>query len=243
MKRSIFQSFRLSPTTLGESNIVNSILLVPGVKSVGEGSAGFNVRGGSADQNLILLYGAPVYNSSHFFGFFSAVNPDIIKDVTLYKGGIPSRYGGRISSVLDIGTAEGNKKEFEGSAGISPITTHIMVEGPLKKDTLSYILSFRNTYSNWILGLLPDKTLSKSRASFYDFNGKLTYDLNKNNKIEAASYLSHDAFRLGSDSLYKYDNRIFALSWRHLFNYQVLFILFDKPQLFSIQYFEPKIQA
>jgi hypothetical protein len=211
-------SFRLSPTTMGESSIVNSILLVPGVKSVGEGSAGFNVRGGSADQNLILLYGAPLYNSSHFFGFFSAVNPDIIKDVTLYKGGIPSRYGGRISSVLDISTSEGNKKEFEGSAGISPVTTHFMVEGPLKKDTLSYILSFRNTYSNWIFGLLPNATLNKSRASFYDLNGKITYDLNKSDKIEAASYFSHDAFRLGSDSVYKYDSHIIALRWRHLFS-------------------------
>jgi hypothetical protein len=210
-------SFRLSPSILGESNIVNSILQVPGVKSVGEGSAGFNVRGGSADQNLILLYGAPVYNSSHFFGFFSTVNPDIIKDVTLYKGGIPGRYGGRISSVLDISTSEGNKKEFEGSAGISPVTTHIMIEGPLKKDTMSYILSFRNTYSNWIFGLLPNSTLNKSRASFYDLNGKINYDLNKSDKIEAASYLSHDAFRLGSDSVFKYDSHIIALRWRHLF--------------------------
>jgi hypothetical protein len=111
-------SFKLLPTSMGESDIIKSVLLIPGVQSVGEGSAGFNVRGGSADQNLILLYGAPIYNSSHFFGFFSAVNSDIIKDVTLYKGGIPSRYGGRISSVLDIGTKEGNRNEFAGSAGI-----------------------------------------------------------------------------------------------------------------------------
>ncbi|MDP4222904.1 MAG: TonB-dependent receptor [Bacteroidota bacterium] len=211
-------SLRLSPATLGESNIVSSLLLVPGVKSVGEGSAGFNVRGGSADQNLILLYGAPVYNSSHFFGFFSAVNPDIIKDLTLYKGGIPSRFGGRISSVLEIGTAEGNKKEFEGNAGISPVTTHLTIEGPLKKDTLSYILSFRNTYSNWILRLIPFAGLNRSRASFFDINGKITYDLNKSDKIEAASYFSHDAFRLGADSLYRYENHIIALKWRHLFS-------------------------
>ncbi len=124
-------SFRLSPTSLGESDIVKSVLLIPGVKSVGEGSAGFNVRGGSADQNLILLYGAPVYNASHFFGFFSAVNSEIIKDATLYKGGIPARYGGRISSVLDIGTIDGNAEEFHGTAGISPITTQLMLEGPL----------------------------------------------------------------------------------------------------------------
>ncbi len=211
-------SFRLSPTSMGESDIIKSILLIPGVQSVGEGSAGFNVRGGSVDQNLILLYGAPIYNSSHFFGFFSAVNSDIIKDVTLYKGGIPSRYGERISSVLDIGTIEGNKKKFKGNAGISPITTHIMVEGPLIKDTLSFMLTGRTTYSNWIFGLIPKSELRKSRASFYDLNGKITYDLNKNNKIDFSAYLSHDSFRFNSDSVYQYDNNIIALKWRHFFN-------------------------
>ncbi len=211
-------SFRLSPTSLGESDIIKSVLLIPGVQTVGEGSAGFNVRGGSADQNLILLYGAPIYNSSHFFGFFSAVNSDIIKDVTLYKGGIPARYGGRISSVLDIGTKDGNRNEFNGSAGISPITTHVSVEGPIIKDTLTYILTARTTYSNWVFGLIDDPALRKSRASFYDLNGKITYDLNKNNKIELSSYYSHDSFRFNSDTVYSYDNEIFALRWRHFFS-------------------------
>ena len=211
-------SFRLLPTSMGESDIIKSVLLIPGVQSVGEGSAGFNVRGGTADQNLILLYGAPIYNSSHFFGFFSAVNPDIIKDVTLYKGGIPSRYGGRISSVLDIGTVEGNKKEFNGNAGISPITTHIMVEGPLIKDTLTYMFTARTTYSNYIFSLIDNASLQNSRASFYDFNGKITYDINKNNKIDFSSYFSHDSFRFNSDTVYSYDNNIFALKWRHFFN-------------------------
>ncbi len=211
-------SFKLLPTSMGESDIIKSILLIPGVQSVGEGSAGFNVRGGSADQNLILLYGAPIYNSSHFFGFFSAVNSDIIKDVTLYKGGIPSRYGGRISSVLDIGSKEGNRKEFSGNAGISPITTHISLEGPIIKDTLTYILTARTTYSNWIFGLINDPALQKSRASFYDLNGKITYDLNKNNKIDFSAYTSHDAFRFNADTVYGYNNNIFALKWRHFFN-------------------------
>lgn len=211
-------SFRLLPTSMGESDIIKSVLLIPGVQSVGEGSAGFNVRGGSAGQNLILLYGAPIYNSSHFFGFFSAVNSDLIKDVTLYKGGIPGRYGGRISSVLDIVSKEGNRKKFAGSAGISPITTHIMVEGPLIKDTLTYILTGRTTYSNWIFGLIENPSLHRSRVSFYDVNGKITYDLNKNNKIDFSSYYSHDAFRFNSDTVYNYDNKIFALKWRHFFN-------------------------
>jgi hypothetical protein len=211
-------SFKLLPTSMGESDIIKSVLLIPGVQSVGEGSSGFNVRGGSADQNLILLYGAPIYNSSHFFGFFSAVNSDIIKDVTLFKGGIPSRYGGRISSVLDIGAKEGNRKEFAGNAGISPITTHISVEGPIIKDTLTYILTARTTYSNWIFSLIRDPALHKSRASFYDLNGKLTYDLNKNNKIDFSAYTSHDQFRFNSDTVYSYDNNIFSLKWRHFFN-------------------------
>jgi hypothetical protein len=211
-------SFKLSPTSMGESDIIKSVLLIPGVQSVGEGSSGFNVRGGSADQNLILLYNAPVYNASHFFGFFSAVNSDVIKDVTLFKGGIPSRYGGRISSVLDIGTVDGNKKEFGGNMGISPITTHVMVEGPLIKDTLSYMLTARTTYSNWILKVIDNPTLNNSSASFYDINGKLSYDINKNNKVEFSSYFSHDAFSFSSDSVYKYDNNIFAFKWRHFFN-------------------------
>jgi hypothetical protein len=211
-------SFKLLPTSMGESDIIKNILLIPGVQSVGEGSTGFNVRGGSADQNLILLYGAPVYNSSHFFGFFSAVNSDIIKDATLYKGGIPSRYGGRISSVLDIGTRDGNRQQFGGSAGISPITTHFLVEGPIKKDSLTFILSGRTTYSNYILRLINDPSIKNSKASFYDLNGTITYDINKNNKVDFSSYFSHDSFRFNSDTVYSYDNNIFALRWRHFFN-------------------------
>jgi len=211
-------SFRLSPTSLGETDIIKNVLLIPGVQSVGEGSAGFNVRGGSSDQNLILLYGAPVYNSSHLFGFFSAVNSDIIRDVTLYKGGIPGRYGGRVSSVLDITSKEGNRKEFAGNAGISPITTHLMIEGPLKKDTLTYILTGRTTYSNWVLNLIDNPSIRKSRASFYDFNGKITYDPDRNNKIDISAYISHDDFRFSSDTVYSYNNSIVSTSWRHFFN-------------------------
>ena len=211
-------SLKLLPTSLGETDIMKSLILIPGVQSVGEGSAGFNIRGGSADQNLILLYGAPIYNSSHFFGFFSSVNSNIIKDATLYKGGIPSRYGGRISSVLNIESKEGNRKEFAGSAGISPITTSFMVEGPLIKDTLTYILTGRTTYSNWILGLIQNPALHDSRASFYDLNGKMTFYLNRNNKLDASGYLSHDSYGFSSDTDYNFDNNIFALKLQHFFN-------------------------
>jgi hypothetical protein len=211
-------SFRLMPTSLGESDITKSILLIPGVNSVGEGSAGFNVRGGSADQNLILLYGAPVYNSSHFFGFFSAVNSDIIKDVTLYKGGIPGRYGGRLSSVLEIVPREGNRREFAGNAGISPVTTHFVVEGPLITDTLFYLIAGRTTYSNWILKSINDPALNNSQAFFNDLNIRLAYDINKNNKVDFSVYYSYDAFRLNSDTTYKYQNNIVSLRWRHYFS-------------------------
>jgi hypothetical protein len=211
-------SFRLMPTSMGEQDIIRSILLIPGVQSVGEGSAGFNVRGGSTDQNLILLYGAPVYNASHFFGCFSAVNSDIIKDVSLYKGGIPARYGGRISSVLDIIPSEGNRKKFAGNAGISPITTHVVMEGPIKKDTCFFILAGRTTYSNWLFNLIQNPALENSRASFYDINARVAYDINKKNKIDFSAYYSFDSFRFNSDTVYQYGNNIVALKWRHFFN-------------------------
>ncbi|OFX40515.1 MAG: hypothetical protein A2X05_03010 [Bacteroidetes bacterium GWE2_41_25] len=211
-------SFKLLPSPMGEADIFKSVLLIPGVQSVGEGSSGFNVRGGSSDQNLILLYGAPVYNASHFFGFFSAVNSEIIKDVTLYKGGIPSRYGGRISSIMDIVSKDGNRKEFTGKAGISPLTTQLLVEGPVIKDKLTYMLAGRTTYSNWVMHLFDNPTLRNSSASFYDLNGRVTLDINTNNKIDFSTYNSHDSFKFNTDTSYSYNNNIYALKWRHFFN-------------------------
>jgi hypothetical protein len=211
-------SLKMLPAFLGEPDIMKSILLVTGVQSMGEGAAGFNVRGGSADQNLILLNGAPVYNSSHFFGFFSAVNSEIIKDVTLYKGGIPARFGGRISSVLDIATKDGDKREFKGNTGISPVTAHLSVEGPLIKDTLSYILAGRATYSNWLFGVIDRYNLKNSKASFYDVNGKITYSLNRNNRIDLSVYNSHDRFGFVTNTVYNYDNSIVSLNWKHFYN-------------------------
>ena len=217
MEKMNVATLRLTPTTMGEADIVNSFLMVPGVQTVGEGASGFNVRGGSAGQNLILLNGAPLYNTSHFFGFFSAVNADIIKDATLYKGGIPSRFGGRTSSVLDIAARDGSRREFAGNAGISPVTTHLTIEGPLVKDTLFYLLAARTTYSNWIFKVFDNAYLNNSKASFYDLNGEITYDINKNNKIDLSSYYSHDAFSFNSDTTYKYSNNLVALRWRHFF--------------------------
>jgi len=211
-------SFRLMPTAMGESDIIKSVLLVPGINTIGEGSAGFNVRGGSADQNLILLYGAPIYNSSHFFGFFSAVNPDILKDVTLYKGGIPGKYGGRLSSVMEIIPRDGNRREFAGNAGISPVTTHFVCEGPVVKDILFYLIAGRTTYSNWILRFIENPQLRNSSILFNDLNVRLVYDISKNNKIDFSAYYSYDSFRLNSDTAYMYQNNIASLRWRHYFS-------------------------
>ncbi len=210
-------SFRLAPTSFGEPDLMKNILLISGVQSAGEGSAGFNVRGGSADQNLILLDGAPVYNTSHFFGFFSAINPDVINDVTLYKGGIPGRYGGRISSVLDITTIEGDPNKFSGSAGISPITTRLMIQGPLKKDTLTYVLAARTTYSNWIFGMINNPDIRESLASFYDMNGSVTWNPDKKNKFEISSYYSHDNSRFNTLAIYDFTNSTAVMKWQHFF--------------------------
>jgi len=218
MEKINITTFRLSPTSLGESDIIKSMLQVTGVQSVGEGSAGFNVRGGSADQNLILLYGAPLYNSSHFFGFFSAVNPDIIKDVTLYKGAIPGKYGGRLSSVLEITARDGNRREFQGNAGISPVTTHIVAEGPVIKDTLFYLLAGRVTYSDWLLKAVKNSALNNSNAFFSDFNIRLCYEPDRSNKLDFSAYYSFDSFSFNSDTTYKYQNFITALRWRHYFS-------------------------
>jgi outer membrane receptor for ferrienterochelin and colicin len=227
------RTFKLMPTSMGETDILKGMLLIPGVKTVGEGSSGFNVRGGAADQNLILLYGAPIFNTSHFFGFFSAVNSDIIKDVLLYKGGIPAQYGGRISSVLDIVPRDGNKKEFKGNAGISPITTHLLVEVPLIKEKLSLVLAGRTTYSNWVLGLVENQAIRNSKASFYDFNGRMVYEINSNNKLELSSYLSNDSFRFNSDTTYNYENQIISLKWRHTVNTNFLFMLSANSSIYN----------
>jgi hypothetical protein len=227
------RTFKLMPTSMGETDILKGMLLIPGVKTIGEGSSGFNVRGGTTDQNLVLLYGAPVFNTSHFFGFFSAVNSDIIKDVLLYKGGIPAQYGGRISSVLDIISKDGNKEKLKGNAGISPITAHLLVEIPVIKDKLSLVLAGRTTYSNYVLGLVKNQAIRNSRASFYDFNGRMVYEINNNNRLELSSYLSNDSFRFNSDTTYNYRNQIVSIKWRHTFNNNFIFFLSSSSSIYD----------
>jgi len=212
---------RQIPMGMGEVDLFKSSLLLPGVTSVGEASNGFNIRGGSADQNLILLNSAPIINPSHFFGFFSAFNSDMIEDVTLYKSGIPAKYGGRVSSVMDITLKEGNRKKFNVSGGISPLTGRIMVEGPLVKDKSSIILSSRTTYSDWILGLLNNVQLQKSSASFNDIQGLISFDPDEKNSFSLSGYLSNDHFDYFRESEFNYKNFAATFKWKHTYNSRI----------------------
>ncbi len=205
------------PTAFGETDVLKVVLTLPGVTSVGEATTGFNVRGGAADENLILLDGATIYNPAHFFGFFAAFNPDIVKDIELYKSSIPEKFGGRLSSVLDITNREGNKKKFTGSAGIGLLTSRLNIEGPIVTDKTSFIFGGRTTYSDWLLKLLPE-SYKHSQASFYDFNLGISHQINEKNNIYLSGYLSQDKFKLNSDTSYSYSNRNIVLKWKHNYN-------------------------
>ncbi|TDS15321.1 TonB-dependent receptor-like protein [Maribacter caenipelagi] len=202
------------PVILGEADVIKSILLLPGVTNAGEGASGFNVRGGAADQNLILLDEAIIFNSSHLFGFFSVFNPDAIKDVKLYKGGIPARYGGRVSSVLDIFQKEGNSKEFKMNGGIGAVASRLLVEGPIKKDKAAFLIGGRASYAHLFLPLFDvDNT-----AYFYDLNTKLNYRLNDKNNIFLSGYFGRDVFGINDSFVNTYGNTVGNFRWNHLFS-------------------------
>jgi hypothetical protein len=205
------------PVAFGEADLLRVVLTMPGVKSVGEASTGLNVRGGAADQNLILFNDATVYNPSHFFGLFSSFNPEVVKDVQLYKSVIPAKYGGRLSSVLEINSREGNKKNLTGSAGIGLLTTRVNIEGPLAKDKTSFMFGARTTYANWLLKFLPDQ-YKNSKATFYDLNFNVTHEINKKNTLYLTAYASRDNFNLNNDTTYHYGNQNISLKWKHVFN-------------------------
>ena len=206
------------PALMGEVDIIKSATLLPGVQTVGEGTSGFNVRGGSADQNLVLLDDMPIFNSSHLFGFFSVFNPETIKDFELYKSGVPPRFGGRISSIFDITAKQGNLKKHVVSGGISPITGKLTVEGPIIKNKLSYIVGGRTTYSNWALRKLDRTQFKNSNANFYDFSAKIAYDINRNNSLGLTLYQSKDNFQLNSDTTYNFENQSARLFYKRLIN-------------------------
>ncbi|MCK0147761.1 TonB-dependent receptor [Arenibacter sp. F26102] len=208
------ETIKKIPVILGEADIIKSILLLPGVSNAGEGASGFNVRGGAVDQNLILLDEATIFNSSHLFGFFSVFNPDAIKDVKLFKGGIPSRYGGRLSSVLEIFQKEGNSKELKVNGGIGAVASRLLVEGPIIKDQAAFLIGGRASYAHLFLPLFDiDNT-----AYFYDLNTKLNFKLDTRNNIYLSGYFGRDVFSISDSFVNTYGNAVLNFRWNHLFS-------------------------
>ncbi|HCX21259.1 MAG: hypothetical protein CMB80_06790 [Flammeovirgaceae bacterium] len=209
------------PAFLGEVDVIKSIQLLPGVSSVGEGASGFNVRGGSVGQNLILLDEAPVYNSSHLLGFFSVFNPDAVKDVKLYKGGIPAQYGGRISSVLDVRMKEGNSKRLAVSGGVGTIFSRLAVEGPLIKDKASFIIAGRRSYADVLFKPFAEPLRDGAKLYFYDLTMKTNYTINDKNRVFLSGYLGRDVFLFDGSQGFSWGNKTATLRWNHLFNDQL----------------------
>ena len=209
------QTIKKIPAFLGEVDVIKSLQLLPGVSTVGEGSAGFNVRGGSVGQNLVLLDEAPVYNSSHLFGFFSVFNPDAVKDVKLYKGALPSNYGGRIASILDVRMKEGNAKDLEISGGIGlPVFSRLAVQGPIAKDKASFLVAGRRSY----VDIFAKPFTDDATLYFYDLTTKINYNINQRNRIFLSGYFGRDVFRFDENQGFDWGNITTTLRWNHIFN-------------------------
>lgn len=202
------------PVVLGETDVLKSILQMPGVTNAGEGAAGFNVRGGSAGQNLVLLDDAPVYSSSHLFGFFSVFNSDAVKDLKLYKGGIPARFGGRASSVLEVFQTDGNMQDYHGTGGIGVISSRAKFEGPIQKGKSSFFVAGRASYAHLFMKLSDNK----NSAYFYDLNTRLNFDLDAKNKLTFSGYFGRDVFSFTDLLKNNFGNTVASLQWHHLFN-------------------------
>jgi len=210
------RSIQRIPALMGEVDVLKVIQMLPGVQSTAEGSSGYSVRGGSSDQNLIQLDEAMVYNASHTLGFFSVFNNDAIKDVKLYKGDIPASSGGRLSSLLDVRMKDGNSKQFESTGGIGTISSRLTIEGPIVKDTTSFIVSGRRTYIDMFFPLFKNKELKDSKIYFYDLTMKVNHTINENNRIYLSGYFGRDIYRIAS-SEFGYGNQTMTLRWNHLF--------------------------
>ncbi len=206
------------PVLFGERDILKTLQLLPGIKSAGEGNSGFYVRGGSTDQNLILLDEAPVYNASHLLGFFSTFNSDAIKDVTVYKGGMPAQYGGRLASVLDIKMNDGNKKDYTVEGGIGLIASRLKVEGPFKKDKSSFMVSGRRTYADTFLALSSDTSIRNNTLYFYDLNAKANYQIDDKNVLYLSGYFGRDKLGLANSFGFEWGNATGTLRYNHLFS-------------------------
>ena len=206
------------PVLLGERDVLKTLQLLPGIKSAGEGNSGFYVRGGSTDQNLILLDEAPVYNASHLLGFFSTFNSDAIKDLSVYKGGMPAQYGGRLASVLDIKMNDGNRKDYTAEGGIGLISSRLKVEGPIVKDKGSFMVSARRTYLDAFLALSPDSAISGNTLYFYDVNAKANYELDDKNTLYLSGYFGRDKLGITDAFGFNWGNATFTLRWNHLYS-------------------------
>lgn len=206
------------PMFMGETDVIKTIQLLPGVLSSNEATGGFHVRGGGADQNLILLDNAPVYNASHAVGFLSVFNADAIKDIKLYKGGIPPEFGGRLSSILDIHMKEGNKNEFHGTAGVGTITSRLTLEGPVVPGKVSFLMSGRRTYFDLFLPFAEDSMARESNIYFYDLNAKINYSINDNNRVFLSGYFGRDVVKFGDMLGMDYGNFTVTARWNHVFN-------------------------
>lgn len=217
MEKVSVKAIKELPMMVGEADIIKVSEMLPGIVSVGEGAAGLNVRGGSFDQNAFYFNKIPIYNTSHMFGFFPAFNADIVSDFSIFKGYIPAKYGGRLSSIFDINVRSGNKKQYTAHGGISPIAGNITVEGPIKKDTASFLVSGRSSYSDWILGQINDFTIRNSKASFYDFIASVNLDLPKT-QVNIFAYHSQDYFKLHDKATYWYSNSGASASLGHQFS-------------------------
>ncbi len=206
------------PQLLGEVDVIRTLTLLPGVSTVGEGANGFNVRGGNVDQNLILLDGAPVFNSSHLFGFFSVFNADAVQSFKLYKGGIPAFYGGRLSSVLDVRQREGNSKRFSGQGGLGLLSSRLTLEGPIVKDKLSFLVSGRRSYGDVFTAFSPDEAINSSILYFYDFNTKINYRINKKHRVYLSGYFGRDALGIRDFVNFNWGNATATVRWNWTIN-------------------------
>lgn len=206
------------PTFMGEVDVLRSIQTLPGVNTVGEGANGFNVRGGAADENLILLDDAPVYNSTHMLGFFSVFNPDAVKSINLIKGGFPAEYGGRTSSVLDIRMKDGNNQKTTVNGGIGNIFSRLSVEGPLQKDRSSFIVAARRSYVDILMKPFVKGDMKDTKLYFYDVTAKMNFKLNENNTLFASGYLGRDVFGFGTQVNMNWGNKTATVRWNHVFS-------------------------
>ncbi len=205
------------PVVLGEKDLIKVALLLPGIQTVGEATSGFNVRGSPADQNLFYINSVPVYNTSHVFGFFSSFNPEAVSDFSIYKSHIPVQYGGRLSSIFNIASRQGDMKKFSFRGGISPVAARLLVEGPFKEDKSSYMVAVRSTYSDWVLNLIKEPDIHNSSAFFADGIANFTFRLDDRNRIDFFSYGSYDDSQIASLSKYTYGNAGASLSWSNQF--------------------------